>query len=202
MLPPADLASVLPTLPTHSLTGYGFRVVQFRHLVSSPAPQRHRVLYALAAPAVGARFTPRGGMSTIYFAEDQETAFAEANPIHALIHRLDPALAPPTSIGVYMSLHYQLEAVLDLTDPKVQKALQTSRTELRDGWRLAQSRGGLAVTQQLGQAIYDCGNIEAVFYESARVDNHLCFAVFPDRLAAPGFLEVYDPDGNFPERLP
>ncbi len=200
----AGLAQVLPTLAPVRREGYGFRVVRYKYL-AAPAQNAlhpHRVLYDLGAPASGARFTPRGGPPMLYLADDAETAFAEANPVHAAVQRQNPALAPPTPVGVYVSLHYRLEAVLDLTDPATQAVLGTDPAELAAPWRLAQNAGRTPPTQRLGGAASTSGRFQALLYESVRLPGHACFAVFTGRLAPPSFVEVYDPDGNFRERLP
>ena len=92
--------------------------------------------------------------------------------------------------------------MLDVTNPAVQQALGTTPVELTGHWRQARNRGQTPPTQQLGQAVYDSGLFQAIWYESARVPGTYCLAVFPDRLIAPSFLEVYDPAGNFQERIP
>lgn len=97
-----------------------------------------------------------------------------------------------------------LPDVLDLTDPEIQRALQTSLSELTGHWRITQVTGGTSPTQNLAQAAYDSGTIAGLYYVSAK--NPAAgrdIAVFADRLV-PGrhLLEVIDPSGAFSQRLP
>lgn len=202
MLDTAELAHVLPTLMPHDRQGYGYRIVDYQYFAALPNLHPVRILYGFGVPVNGQRFTPRGGMATIYFAEDFATAFDEVHPEQAIIRQHDPGLVPPVSPGGYAALQYSLETVLDVTDPAVQQTLGTDTAELTSHWRQARNRGQTPLTQWLGQAVYDSGLFQAIWYESARVPGTYCLAVFPDRLNAPSFLEVYDPTGNFQERIP
>jgi hypothetical protein len=130
------------------------------------------------------------------------TAFDEANPVQAIVRKVDPGLAQPTPPGGHVSVVYQLDSVLDLTDNTVQASLGTTRSELTGHWRQAQKRGFNPVTQVLGQAVYDSGLFQAVRYESARAHGRYCLCIFIERLVAPSFIEVFDPNGNFKERIP
>lgn len=202
MRTPAELAQILPTLPRLAMKSHAYRVVDNQYLSADLSLHPRRYLYGLAAPAAGARFTPRGGAAAVYMADELATAFDEANPVQAIVRKLDPGLAPPTPPGGHASILYQLESVLDLTDPAVQAALGTSREELIGPWRQAQKRGRIAAAQRLGQAVYDSGAFQAIWYESARVTGAFCMAVFLDRLASPAYLEVFDPHRNVNERVP
>ncbi|BDI33861.1 hypothetical protein CCAX7_59120 [Capsulimonas corticalis] len=197
-----DLAWILPTLPRLSMHGHAYRIIDYKYLAASPPLHPNRYLYGLGAPAAGARFTSKGGPQAIYIANDLATAFDEANPVQAILRQTDPGLAPPTPPGGYASILYRLESVLDISDPTVQSALGTSTSELTGHWRQAQKRGHVAATQILGQAVYDSGVFQAIWYESARVPGSFCLAVLIDRLVAPAYLEVHDPNNNINERLP
>lgn len=198
----ADLTHVLPTLMPQGRQGHGYRIVDYQYFAALPNLHPVRILYGFGASANGQRFTPRSGMATIYFAEDFATAFDEVHPEQAIIRQHDPGLVPPVSPGGYAALRYSLETALDVTDPAIQQMLGTDTSELTGHWRQARNRGQTPPTQRLGQAVYDSGLFQAIWYESARVPGTYCLAVFPDRLTAPSFLEVYDPTGNFQERIP
>jgi RES domain-containing protein len=199
---PADLAAILPTLPRLVMNGHAFRCIDYKYLAVASQLHPNRFLYGLGAPVAGARFTSAGGPQAIYMAENQATAFAESNPVQAIVGKIDPGLAPPTPPGAYASIMYQLQAVLDVTDVDVQAALGTTRGELMKPWRQEAKRGHVSSTQQLGQAVYDSGVFQAIWYESARTPNTYCLAVFIDRLVAPAYLEVFDPNNNINERVP
>lgn len=202
MRDPAELAAALRSLPRLRCEGHAYRIIAYKYLAAPQSPHPHRVLYGLGAPTAGARFTPRGGMGTLYLAEDLATAFDEANPEQAILRRADPGLVRPTPPGTHVAVLYRLEAILDLNDLAIQQALGTDGAELTAPWRLAQRRGHVPPTQWLGQAVFDSGIFQAIRYESARVPGAACLAVFPDRLTDPAFLEVYDPDSHIRERLP
>lgn len=198
----ADLALVLPTLPSIPMRGHAYRYVDYKYLAANPPLHPNRFLYGLGAPAAGARFTPIGGPRMIYLACDQATAFDEANPVQAILRKIDPGLVPPTAPGALASIQYQLGSVLDVTDPATQKAIGTSRSELFKPWRQAANRGRIPATQLLGQAVFDSAVFQAIWYESARAPKTYCLAVYLDRLVDPAFLEVFDPNNNIRERLP
>ena len=202
MLSITDLALVLPTLTPQTRQGHGYRIVDYQYFAAHPNLHPVRILFSFGAPVKGQRFTPRGGMATIYFAEDLATAFDEVHPEQAIIRQHDPGLAQPVSPGGFAAVQYSLETVLDVTDPAVQQDLGTTPAELTGHWRQARNRGLTPPTQHLGQAVYDSSLFQAIWYESARVPGTYCLAVFPDRLTAPSFLEVYDPAGSFQERIP
>lgn len=202
MLSYADILKTLPTLPRYAYQSHAYRVVDNKYLTGNLLPRAHRYLYGLGVPVAGARFTPRGGMPTIYIAEDLATAWDEVNPVSAIVRQHDPGLAGPTRPGGYASVVYDLATVIDMTEPGIQSALGTDRAELLAPWRQMQRRGRVSPTQQLGQAVYDSGLFQAIWYESVRAPGTFCLAVFPDRLTGAAFLEVYDPDGNIQERLP
>jgi RES domain-containing protein len=202
MLNAADLALALPLLTPQTRQGQVYRIVDYQYFAANPNLHPVRILYGFGSPGNGQRFTPRGGMATLYFAETLATAFDEVHPEQAIIRQHDPGLVLPVSPGGFAAIQYQLETVLDTTDPAVQQILGTDRAELIGHWRQARNRGQTPPTQRLGQAIYDSGLFQAIWYESARVPGTYCLAVFPDRLTPPSFLEVYDPNGHFLERIP
>lgn len=109
MLPAADLALVLPTLPPQTRQGHGYRIVDYQYFAAHPGLHPVRILYGFGAPVNGQRFTPRGGMATIYFAEELATAFDEVHPEQAILRQHDPGLALPTPPGGFAAIRYDLE---------------------------------------------------------------------------------------------
>ena len=156
----------------------------------------------------GARFTPKGSFGTVYLATDPVTALMEVagafvNP-HAPMGTLR---TPPWTL---FAVDGVIDRVLDLTDPAVIDALETSVDELSGNWRFAQELhrrgdGPLPPTQCLGAAARSLGTITGVQYHSAKNPGRgLGLGVFPDRMAPGGisYLEVYDPHGTIEQRLP
>lgn len=204
MLGPADLALQLAALAGQPWDGVLYRAIFLEDLFGFHRPTRHArplPLYSLGAPAHGARYTPRGGMATLYMAEGQEAAFAEAHQIGAAIKRQGPGAEEPRRPTVLVSARLHLDRVLDITDPAVQAFLGTDAKELLLPWRRAQRRGAVA-TQQLGLAVFASGRFQALRYPSVRLAGRCCFAIFTDRLLPPAFVEIHDPDGNVPQRIP
>ena len=205
MLSAPKLRQALAVLPGVPFEAVVHRAVHLHWLMNLPPNVVPQPLYSLAAPAAGARFTPIGGPSMLYFAEDAETAYEEANQVGSLVRSvLGVAAAPPT---VLVAASVKLSAVLDLTDSSVQAALSISLAELAAPWRLASARSASArtkkpMTQRLGQAIFDSGRFQALRYESSRLPGHRCVAIFTGRVAAPDFVEVHDPHHNISQRIP
>ncbi len=179
MLNATEIALVLPALPRQTRQGHGYRIVDYPYFAANPGLHPVRILYGFGAPVNGQRFTPRGGMATLYFAEDLATAFDEVYPQQAIVRRQDPGLALPVPPGGFAAVTYTLQTVLDVTEPAIQQALHTDAAELTGHWRQARNRGQIPPTQRLGQAVYDSGLFEAIWYESARISGAYCLAVFP-----------------------
>ena len=194
MLPAVRLAAALGRLPGRALEGVLYRAIDLEALYGfhrdppHPAP---RPLYSLGPARSGARYTPRGGPPALYFAEDASTAYAEAG--------IGGPWRPPT---VIVTARTRLASVLDVAHKSVQAALGTSLAELVKPWRLAAARGQRPATHALGQAVFDNGRFQGIRYPSAKALGHRCVLVFPDRLAPPSFVQVHDPLGNLPQRIP
>lgn len=59
---------------------------------------------------------------------------------------------------------------------------------------LKQQKGQPIPTQDLGEAVYELGGVEALWAPSARLAGASNLVVFPDRLRAGSGLTLYDPD--------
>ena len=208
MLAYSQLRNVLPGLPVQPLTGQNvfYRAITLEALYGfhqNPPYTSIRPLYNLGAPAGGARFTPQNGPPALYLTAEPETAFAEVEQFYAKLRQQNPPLFALTRPVVLISVNVHLEQVLDVTDAAIQAALQTTPQELAGSWRVPQNQGLLAPTQELGQAAFDCGAIQALRYESVQHPGHACYVIFTDRLQnTASFVEVHDPDNNLRERLP
>lgn len=192
MLDESDLAIALTKTPIVSSNGSLYRCVDLKYLHAPYNPSRP--LYGLGAPATGARFTPRGGPSSLYMAEDNLTALAESTLTLAGSSSMPPK--------VVFSAKTSLDAVLDLTQGHVQHVLGTSPQELSGSWRLANPTDPLPLTQFLGKAVFDSGRYSAIRFPSTKRPGGNCLVIFTDRLTPPSFVEIYDPNGNLKERIP
>jgi RES domain-containing protein len=97
-------------------------------LITRPNPD---FLYAGGPVAGGGRFTPKGGVRSLYMGETAHTARLEKRQAagFATIRRKQEP------IEVTYGLEARLLAVLDLTDPCVADRLETSRDEIIAAWR-------------------------------------------------------------------
>ena len=186
-----ELIAVLPKLPAAGYTGTLFRRV---NLAALQSVEPHQFLYALGAGKEGARFTPRRGPASLYVAEDELTAEAESK--QGGFQNFRKAAAPP---AVVYSLKVSLKAILDLTDAKIVKKIGSSHAELAALWRLHRKK---APTQILGLAAFDSGKFDALRYRSTKNPKGICYVIFTPRLDGVSFVELYDPNGDFSERIP
>jgi RES domain-containing protein len=206
MLSYRQLVAILPTLPMQTVETICFRAVNLETLFGFhrvPPYATVRPLYPLGAPLRGARFTPVGGMASLYVAADPETAYAEVNQVYNKLRSNSQSVSHPPAPTVIFSVAIKLERYLDLADSSVRTALHTNDRELTGAWRRAVRGSSVTPTQQMGKAAFECGHIQALRYVSAQNLGHVCYVIFTDRLTnSSSYAEVYDPDGNLRERLP
>jgi RES domain-containing protein len=206
MLERSALQAALPTLTNDlipAVHGRWARCVALQHLQgATPEP-----LWPGGGARTGARFTPKGGPASLYLATEALTVLAEVGVVYETpAGRTDYVVHQPYGIFCVKGIVPQ---VLDLTDPIVQRALQTNDQELRGPWLRLQGRPEGAPTQVLGQAAFDTGIIGGVKYTTAKFTEPLAntenLLAFPDRLSlnAAGYLEVEPtPGGHYRQRLP
>ncbi len=200
MLPDLELQAALRDLAPAPFEGVLHRAALLEYLMNiahTPQP-----LYSLGAPTSGARFTPKGGMATLYLAEHAETAYAEALQLSRTLARARPDVQVETKPIVLLSARVRVGAVLDVTEEEVQKHLGTTRSELLAAWRRRAFAGKEVPTWRLGQALFDDGRFAGLRYESSQRRGSFCFALFPDRLSGGDFIEVHDPAHNISQSLP
>ena len=196
MLPAGELGVALSQVDAVTVRGPFFRTVAFKYLqgvgrgvsnILSGVPGRDR----------GGRYNPAGGFLTTYLAESAETALSEGvRPF--LASGVVSALARPM---VMLSVEGHLERVLDLLDPSVRTRVGTDAAELVAPYLLDALKGE-TFTERLGRIAYESARFEGLRGPSLqRVGGHT-IAVFPERVASPSKLEVYDPDGLLRDRLP
>jgi RES domain-containing protein len=204
MLPEDQLRAAVARVSTVARAGPYSRFVGYQYLVPVPrgaAPSTGpRPLWGIGSIRSGARFTPRGGFETVYLGEDPITALAEVEGIYRAYGGVPfTGRTPPV---VHVAVDAVLLSVLDLTEPSVRAAVGTTHQELTGQWRVTQDGGAEAPTQTLGRVCYESGGIDGIRYPSAKnPPDGKCVAVFPDRLARPAYLEVFDPFGNLAQRL-
>ena len=172
----------------------------------APAGSPPQPLWPGGAALRGARYTPIGGGNALYLAPDAATALAE---VQAVLFGADgaPQPGPRHNPLLVFACEVDLPAVVDLCDPAVQRALETSDAELRAPWLRAQERhrsagGPLPPTQALGCAADESGTILALRYPSYRREGARNLVVFTDHLPAlGGRVELHDPTRTLAQTL-
>jgi RES domain-containing protein len=196
----------LQTLPRKTIHGPWSRAVGF-HLLKGPPPgapagSQSQPLWPGGAALHGARFTPKGGFGCLYLAADPVTALHEV--VSVFTPPGGPAITIKTSPWVVITVEGVLTNIIDLAELSIQQQLETNLAELTGDWAYTQSVTGVAPTQQLAQAAFDCG-VLGFQYESAKnISGGSAVVVFADHLASnkPSFVEVFDDHYNLSQRLP
>jgi RES domain-containing protein len=202
----ARLAKVLPTLPRMTIHGLWSRAIGFDLLTGpppgAPAGSSPQPLWPGGSALSGARFTPKGGFNSLYLADDPVTALHEVVSVFTPPH--GPTVTIKTSPWVVAAVDGVLPNVVDLSDATIQKKLGTTTAELTGEWAYTQATSGVARTQTLGQAAFDCGILGLRYVSAKNITGGRAVVVFTDHLSAnpPSFLEVVDTHGNLTQRLP
>ena len=186
-----QLIAALAALPTLPLTGVVFRVIQLRYL-NTP-------LSSVGSVRFGGRYNPPQLFKALYLADNSVTALLEVEALFKTGTQLKSVPKPPLLV---LSIYYQLNAIVDITNFDNQLALGTNLQEITGNWRLMNAQNQLAPTHILGEAAYNLQGIEALKVPSARDSNTYNLVVFPDRLSSGSFLRVYDDSGTINAQLP
>jgi RES domain-containing protein len=108
MLDALALSAILTTLPVQRFSGTLYRAIDYEalHGFHSATPYAPNPLYCHGAPRTGARYTPRGGMPSLYLAEEYGTAYEEANQAYLAVQAINPhaSTLPPALISIRISL--------------------------------------------------------------------------------------------------
>lgn len=151
----------------------GLRYANGRDLLSGAGSRR-----------CGGRWNPPGAFAAVYGSLSPETAMAECLVHHRYFGIPVTRAMPRIFVGVQASLR----RVLDLTSPRVLKALRITAADLRsEDWRLANDQGREALTQSLGRAAF-AARWEGLLAPSAWVAEAVNLAAFPANLQGPSGL--------------
>jgi RES domain-containing protein len=176
------------------ISGDSFRLVALRYQDS--------LLSTIGSFKRGGRYNIAQQFEALYVSGSPITALKE---IRYLINTPAGVSAYPTRPYILLSLQYQLHRVMDLTDSHVRKILDTNVQELTGSWLASIEEGEIAPTQQLGKVAYDLGVQALKVPSSVDLENNgFNLVIFPENLPPNklGFVEIYDPDGEFRQRLP
>jgi RES domain-containing protein len=191
MLTGNQLIAALASMPTLSTQGQVCRVIHIKYINSA--------LSAIGSLQTGGRYNQKSAFQALYLADNPVTALLEVEALFKTRTVFRYVAKPPL---IVLSIYYQLNAILDLTNLNNQLALGTNLQELTGNWLLMNAGGQLAPTQILGEAAYSLQSIEALKVPSARDPNNYNLVVFPDRLSYGSFLRVYDDSGTINAQLP
>lgn len=202
MLSGNELIAALRALSPQPAQGVAFRSVSEKVFNNAKSP----LDYLLG----GGRYNvPReykqqwsAGLETfglIYLADQPETASREVGEI---VETRVGLIRVPGPRRIELSVKYELNAVLDLTNIDIQNALGTNLQELTGQWRTMNDQEQIAPTQVCGSAVRSLGSIEAAIVPCAPRPYFYNLVVFPDSLSINSFLEIYDNSDNFLARLP
>ena len=158
-------------------------------------PYEPRPLYDLGPASRGGRFTPKGGAPALYLADDLAISLHDYLGIDA-----HARLRPGTPAIVLFTVQVRLSAVLDLTEPAVRAALQTTLAELRAPWRFRRARSR-PPTHTLGAAVHRAGHIQAICFPSTK-GKGTCVCVLTESVTAPDFVRIHDPSSKLVATIP
>lgn len=179
------------------ISGVWYRSVDgevYRLFYSDQAAKRTRPLWGLGASRDGARFTSKGGATSLYVAEDFETANREAFQVT----RARSVKPPAGVVRVTFSVTVRVSTVLDLCNGRVRKSLGTNIPELKSAWRYRRD-GTTPPTHILGRVAAELG-LEGLRFPSTKGAG-ACLVIFTDSLK-PGSVLVVSDGRRLLERLP
>ena len=191
MLPRDALVAAVQELPADPLQGLAFRLILARYAATA--------LSSIGSLRAGGRYNMRGEFEALYLASSPVTALREVEALVATTEGLRGVKGPPR---ILLSIDYELEAVVDLTQPTAQQLLGSSLAELSAPWRTLNAAGTIAPTQLLGSVVHELAVIEALRVPSARDPSTDNVVIFPDRLRSTSTVRVFDDSGLIDARLP
>ena len=190
MLSGDALRQALADLPIQPQQGTAYRVI--------PAQYHLTALSGIGALKHGGRYNPKEQLEALYLSENLVVALQEVNALKQTDRGLVGLATNPKTL---LSVHYTLQRVLDLTNHGVQRQLHTTMEELIQPWLLAQSRGEVPPTQQLGVAATAQG-IEALIAPSAVNPSASNLVFYPVNLQLGSTLHIEDDSGFISAALP
>jgi hypothetical protein len=206
---PAAVGRIKP-LPLSALL---YRGVRLSTLLSKDPPE------PLFASGSQNRFN-RTGVEALYFGENMLTAYAETVQENAGLLVDHPTRERKTAGAVQIAdaaeepivifaCEASISRVLDLTDPGTLTKLDLTTRALLNPWRWdAYTLGKNPVSQDVGDAVFQGGNFEAIRYASEKADDPkrdqpaANWVIFKARLRGPSVLRVLDVTSRLQGQLP
>ena len=200
MIQAQQLLKKINALPFQSVTGVWYRGIRTEHL-ASPLQYSH----STTSPS---RFidasASRPTYPILYFTEIHDVALKEVSAVLSPVAS-GISIPNPAHSWTIINVSIALASVLDLTDEKVQKVLQTNFQELTGDWWGYRLRTGIgssiksssqsAPTQKLGAALYDIPGLVGFMTVSAKDPIKRNLIVFPNKIKSSqdGQIEYIDP---------
>ena len=110
MLPRDALVVAVKQLPVEPRRGLAFRLILARYAATA--------LSSIGSLRAGGRYNMRGEFEALYLASSPVTALREVEALVATAEGLRGVKGPPR---ILLSIEYELEAVVDLTEPNAQQ---------------------------------------------------------------------------------
>lgn len=143
----------------------------------------------------GARWSVKGLMPTVYASTDPATLSAEAN-YKGLRYGWTPA---DFHARLTVGMHWELQAVVDLTVAATLKALKVTTKEIVSvDWDAEQTAGGEPVTQAIPRAAFE-HLAEGLIVPSARRQGGVNIVYYPSHRRDGTVIQVLDPTGLPPD---
>lgn len=177
----AALRSALNRADLHYFSGYLSHIAEYQF--------RGSLLSVTGTRKKAGRYHAKNGAPALYFADTPITAIFEVERAVDLAGILVGGLAVP---GVIITVEFELDGVLDLTNPSIRKILGTTLQELTGSWMTAKT---ISPTQRLGEAAHRSGRITAIKAPSAAHHRRGAYnlVVFRDRVRPAHKMEIHDP---------
>lgn len=183
MLGGAALDAAIKTLVSRPLHDTFFRAVSLR-FAGDPFGRKR--------PITGQRFNVEQGARVLYIGDSQLTCLYEVQ-----------AFGFPAKSVAILPVQVHLNAVVDLREPSICRALGLSLNELTFNFRSLPAGSPPAPTQLLGERCAASGRVDGLMFGSLACKTGVNIAVLEAGLASLGsYLEIDDPANGIKERLP
>jgi RES domain-containing protein len=199
----------MPLVTAHPDFSYFFRILDPTqtpnfytkwegNVVRQAAPKWMSTPYRMTgagAVLIGARWSVRGLMPTVYASTDPATLSAEA--LYKALRRgwQESDFHPLLTVGMY----WKLELLLDLREPFTLRALRLTYEDIAGvDWENEQANGREPVTQAIARAVFE-RQAEGLIVPSARRKEGINIVYFPTHRRKDSIIHVLKPESLPPD---
>lgn len=183
----ATVLAAFKTLGTN-YRGFFIRIVPLRYIATP--------ISAIGSILDGGRYNAQGRFEMLYLANIPDTAVREVGFVVR-----DPStgrdILVPQEPSMNLTVHVELQHVVDLRSTSVRNAIGVSRKALLGDWELDLHHGVVPITQRIGDLARAAG-AEAIFVPSAAHSKGWNFNIIVDNLRRGSFVEINAPSPGFP----